>query len=404
MDGKKKIEWAMNWMPVLKSVRNDFVSKKPFKNLRVSMALHLEAKTAVLAYTLKQGGARVRISGCNPLTTDDEVAKSLKKDFGVSVFAKRGQSREEYYEDLSKTIEIEPDIIIDDGGDLTALALKEERIYRNIKGGNEETTTGVVRLKNMEKAGALKFPMFDVNDALMKHLFDNRYGTGQSTIDGVLTATNLVVAGKNVVVGGYGWCGRGIANKMRGLGANVTVTEIDPFKSIEAHMDGFVVRPMKEAIRYGDFVITATGVKDIVTPELLKDAKDGIILANSGHFNNEVAVDDIEKKYGKGKVVRKNVVEYSIGRKKAYVLSDGRLVNLASGQGHPAEIMDLSFSIQALTARYIAENPPEDAKVYPVPSEIDLRVANTYLNCYGISIDRLSKEQMRYINSWQEGT
>ena len=404
MDGKNKIQWAMNWMPVLDNIRKGFISNKPFKDLKISMALHLEAKTAALAYTLKQGGAKVRISGCNPLSTDDEVAASLKDDFGVSVFAKRGLTREEYYEHLEKTIEIEPDIIIDDGGDLTALALKDKRTYKNIKGGNEETTTGVVRLKNMEKAGALKFPMFDVNDALMKHLFDNRYGTGQSTIDGILTATNLVVAGKNVVVGGYGWCGRGIANKMRGLGANVTVTEIDPFKSIEAHMDGFIVKPMKEAIGYADFVITATGVKDIVTPELLKDAKDGVVLANSGHFNNEVAVEDIEKEFGKGKVVRRNVKAYTVGKKKAYVLSDGRLVNLASGQGHPVEIMDLSFSIQALTAKYIAENPPKQVKVYPVPSEIDLEVATIYLKSYGIKLDKLTREQQRYINSWQEGT
>ena len=404
MNGRNKIQWAMKWMPVLESIRNDFVSKKPFKDLKVSMALHLEAKTAVLAYTLKQGGAKVRISGCNPLSTDDEVALSLKEDYGVNVFAKRGLTRDEYYEDLYKTIESEPDIIIDDGGDLTALALKDKRVYGNIKGGNEETTTGVLRLKNMEKAKALKFPMFDVNDALMKHLFDNRYGTGQSTIDGLLTATNLVIAGKNVVVGGYGWCGRGIANKMRGLGARVTVTEIDPFKSIEAHMDGFVVRPMKEAISDADFLITATGVKDIVTPELLKDAKDGIVLANSGHFNNEVAVDEIEKKFGRGKEVRKNVKQYSIGKKKAYVLSDGRLVNLASGQGHPVEIMDLSFSIQALTAQYIAVNAPKRPKVYPVPYEIDLEVASTYLHAYGLKIDELTREQLRYINSWQEGT
>ncbi|MCL4334101.1 MAG: adenosylhomocysteinase [Candidatus Thermoplasmatota archaeon] len=404
MDGKKKIEWAMNWMPVMASIRRDFLSDKPFSGMTISMALHLEAKTAVLAYSLKQGGAKVRISGCNPLSTDDEVAASLRDDFGVSVFAKRGLTREEYYENLAKTIEVDPDIIIDDGGDLTALALRDKSVYKNIKGGNEETTTGVVRLRNMEKAGALKFPMFDVNDALMKHLFDNRYGTGQSTIDGILTATNLVVAGKNVVVGGYGWCGRGIANKMRGLGANVTVTEIDPFKSIEAHMDGFLVRPMEEAIKYADFVITATGVKDIVTPALLKNAKDGIVLANSGHFNNEVAVEDIEKKFGRGKEVRRNVTQYNVGRKKVYVLSDGRLVNLASGQGHPVEIMDLSFSIQALTAQFIAENPKKDPKVYPVPEEIDLKVANTYLDSYGIKIDKLTREQLRYINSWQEGT
>ncbi len=404
MEGKKKIEWAMKWMPVLNDVRGEFQSKKPFKGMNVSMALHLEAKTAVLAYTLKVGGASVRISGCNPLTTDDEVAKSLRDDYGVSAFGRRGMTREEYYDNLARTVETEPDIIIDDGGDLTTLVLKDREMYKNVKGGNEETTTGVVRLKNMEKAGALKFPMFDVNDALMKHLFDNRYGTGQSTIDGLMTATNLVIAGKRVVVAGYGWCGRGIANKMRGLGANVTVTEIDPFKSIEAHMDGFDVEEMKEAIKRADFVITATGVKDIVTPEMLKHAKDGIILANSGHFNNEIAVDDIEKEFGRGREVRRNVKQYSVGRKKIYVLSDGRLVNLAAGQGHPVEIMDLSFSIQALTAEFIAKNPPKKARVFPVPQEIDLKVANLYLNSQGIKIDTLTKEQERYINSWQEGT
>lgn len=404
MDGKKKIQWAMDWMPVLGKVRTEFVKEKPFKGLKVSMALHLEAKTAVLAYTLKQGGAKVRISGCNPLSTDDEVAASLRGDYGVEVYAKKGLNKKEYYENLSKTIEVEPDIIIDDGGDLTTLALQEKNTFEHVMGGNEETTTGILRLKNMEKAGALKFPMFDVNDALMKHLFDNRYGTGQSTLDGILTATNLVIAGKNVVVGGYGWCGRGIANRMRGLGANVTVTEVDPFKSIEAHMDGFAVRPMREALERADFVVTATGVKDIVTAKMLKHAKDGVILANSGHFNNEVAVDDIEKEYGKGVTVRKNVLRYNIGDKRVYVLSEGRLVNLASGQGHPAEIMDLSFSIQALTARYISLNAPKKAGVYPVPREIDLKVANTYLRSYGIDIDKLTREQKRYINSWQEGT
>ncbi len=404
MSGKDKINWALEWMPVLGKIRKEFIEEKPFRDLKISMALHLEAKTAGLAYTLKRGGANVRISGCNPLSTDGEVVSSLKEDFGVTAYGRRGLTKEEYYEDLSKTIEFEPDIIIDDGGDLTALALKDKAIYRNIKGGNEETTTGVMRLKNMLKAGVLKFPMFDVNDALMKHLFDNRYGTGQSTIDGILTATNLVIAGKNVVVGGYGWCGRGIANRMRGLGGNVIVTEIDPFKSIEAHMDGFLVMPMSEALKVADFVITATGVRDIVTPELLKDAKDGIILANSGHFNNEVAVEDIEREYGKGKEVRENIRSYQIGKKKAYILSEGRLVNLASGQGHPAEIMDLSFSIQALTAEYIAKTGQKEVGVHPVPQEIDLKVATSYLNVYGIKTDTLTKRQIEYINSWSEGT
>jgi len=404
MDGKNKIEWALTWMPVLGTVRERFSKEKPFKGLKVAMALHLEAKTAVLAYSLKVGGAEVRIAGCNPLSTDDEVAGSLKNDFGVQVFARRGVNREEYYEFLSKTLEFGPDIIIDDGGDLTALALKDKSTYSNILGGNEETTTGVVRLRNMEREGVLKFPMFDVNDALMKHLFDNRYGTGQSTIDGIISATNLVLAGKNVVVAGYGWCGRGIANRMRGMGARVTVTEVDPFKSIEAYMDGFEVRRMRDAIGDADLVVTATGVKDIVTSEMLKKAKDGIILANSGHFNNEIAVEDIERKFGSGKEVRKNVKMYNVGGKRIYILSEGRLVNITAGQGHPVEIMDLSFSIQALTAEYIARREKLEPKVYPVPAEIDKQVAFIFLKSHNLKIDRLSRDQRKYINSWNEGT
>jgi len=404
MDGKNKIEWALTWMPVLGTVRERFSKEKPFKGLKVAMALHLEAKTAVLAYSLKVGGAEVRIAGCNPLSTDDEVAGSLKNDFGVQVFARRGVNREEYYEFLSKTLEFGPDIIIDDGGDLTALALKDKSTYSNILGGNEETTTGVVRLRNMEREGVLKFPMFDVNDALMKHLFDNRYGTGQSTIDGIISATNLVLAGKNVVVAGYGWCGRGIANRMRGMGARVTVTEVDPFKSIEAYMDGFEVRRMRDAIGDADLVVTATGVKDIVTSEMLKKAKDGIILANSGHFNNEIAVEDIERKFGSGKEVRKNVKMYNVGGKRIYILSEGRLVNITAGQGHPVEIMDLSFSIQALTAEYIARREKLEPKVYPVPAEIDKQVAFIFLKSHNLKIDRLSRDQKKYINSWNEGT
>lgn len=404
MSGREKIEWAMEWMPVLGKIREEFEKNKPFKDLKIAMALHLEAKTAALAYTMKIGGANVRISGCNPLTTDDEVAISLHNDFGVDVFAKGGLTRDEYYEDLEKIIEFGPDLIIDDGGDLTSLISGKEDLCRNVKGGNEETTTGIVRLRNMERANVLKFPMFDVNDANMKHLFDNRYGTGQSTIDGILTSTNLVIAGKSIVVAGYGWCGRGIANRIRGMGGNVTVTEIDAFKSIEAHMDGFHVKPMKEAIKDADLVISATGVKDIVTTETLREAKNGIILANSGHFNNEIAFDEFVERYGEGKVVRKNVKMFRMGDKKFYVLSDGRLVNLVAGQGHPVEIMDLSFSIQTLTAKYIVESQPREKKVYSVPEEVDLSVAEMYLKSYNISIDQLTNEQIRYINSWNEGT
>lgn len=403
MSGKDKIEWAIEWMPVLNSIKKDFSRDKPFKGMKISMALHLEAKTAALVLALKEGGASVRIAGCNPLSTDDEVAEALKNDYGVEVFAKRGLTKEEYYEYLNKVLDQEPEIIIDDGGDLTTLAHNQADKSNNILGGNEETTTGVIRLKNMEKAGALKFPMFDVNDAMMKHLFDNRYGTGQSTIDGIINSTNLVLAGKKIVVAGYGWCGRGIANRMRGMGAIVTVTEIDEVKAIEAHMDGFDVSPMRDAIKSADFVITATGMKDVVTTDDLKYAKSGVILANAGHFNNEISMDQIEKA-SSGKEVRKNVKLYKINGKKVYVLADGRLVNLAAGQGHPVEIMDLSFAIQALTAEFVVKTRPKENRVFPVPKEIDKKVAKIYLDSYGIKIDKLTDEQIRYYNSWDEGT
>ncbi len=403
MSGKDKIEWAMQWMPVLGSIKKDFAENKPFKGMKISMALHLEAKTAALVLALKEGGAIVRIAGCNPLSTDDEVARSLKNDYGVEVFAKRGLSTDEYYEYLNKVLDQHPDLIIDDGGDLTTLAHNYPEKSDNIIGGNEETTTGVVRLKNMENAGALKFPMFDVNDAMMKHLFDNRYGTGQSTIDGIINSTNLVLAGKKIVVAGYGWCGRGIATRMRGMGAIVSVTEIDPIKAIEAHMDGFEVSPMRNAIKDADFVITATGMKDVVTIEDLKNAKEGIILANAGHFNNEIAMNQIEN-ISPGREVRKNVKVHELFGKKVYVLADGRLVNLAAGQGHPVEIMDLSFAIQALTAEYIVKMKPKDRRVFPVPPEIDKKVAEIYLRSYDINIDKLTEEQIRYLNSWDEGT
>jgi len=403
MSGKDKIEWAIQWMPVLNSIKKDFAENKPFKGMKISMALHLEAKTAALVLALKEGGAKVRIAGCNPLSTDDEVAESLKNDYGVEVFAKRGLNTDEYYEYLNKVLDQYPDLIIDDGGDLTTMAHNNADKSKNIIGGNEETTTGVVRLKNMEKAGALKFPMFDVNDAMMKHLFDNRYGTGQSTIDGVINSTNLVLAGKKIVVAGYGWCGRGIATKMRGMGAIVSVTEIDPIKAIEAHMDGFDVYPMRKAIKNADLVITATGMKDVVTLDDLRNAKDGVILANAGHFNNEIAMNQIEGT-STGREVRKNVKVHELFGKKVYVLADGRLVNLAAGQGHPVEIMDLSFAIQALTAEYIVKMKPKEKRVFPVPSEIDKKVAEIYLKSYDINIDQLTKEQIRYLNSWDEGT
>ncbi|MVT13640.1 MAG: adenosylhomocysteinase [Euryarchaeota archaeon] len=402
VDGEQKIYWAESRMGIISKIRERFSRELPFKGIRVGMALHLEAKTAVLAKTLKEGGAEVYITSCNPLTTDDDVAVALSDQ--LHVYAKRGQTRDEYYESLNKVLDSEPNIIIDDGGDLTTLLHTERKL--EIMGGNEETTTGVMRLKIMERQGILKFPMFDVNDAEMKHLFDNRYGTGQSTLDGIMSTTNILIAGKNVVVAGYGWCGKGIAMRMKGMGAKVTVTEVDPVKAIEAHMDGFIVKKMEEAIKDADIVVTATGVRDIVRKEHFLKAKNGCIFANSGHFDVEINKNDLSSISKEKKNVRKYVEEYILkDGKKLYLLGEGRLINLVGGQGHPVEIMDLSFSIQALTAEYIVKNHSNlDKKVYPVPKEIDRGVAEIALNIFGIEKDELTEEQKEYINSWNVGT
>jgi len=401
-EGAKKIEWAKNWMKILGKIRERFLEEKPLEGVRVSMAMHVEAKTAVLALTLRDAGAEIAITSCNPLSTDDDVADALR-NMGVKCYARRGQNREEYYEAINRTLDIEPNIIIDDGGDLTVAVIKRNM---NIWGGSEETTTGVIRLKSMEKRGVLPFPMFDVNDAYMKHLFDNRYGTGQSTIDGIMSATNLVIAGKNVVIAGYGWCGRGIAMRMRGMGANVIVCEVNPFRAVEALMDGFRVMKMSEAIKHADIVVTATGVKDVVRGEHIENAKDGVILANSGHFDNEINKKDLESMAAEIKEVRRYVREYLLKNgKRVYLLADGRLVNLVAGQGHPVEIMDLSFSLQALVAEYIAKNHEKlEPKVYPVPKEIDEFVAKCVLEVRSVEIDSLTEEQIKYIESWEEGT
>ena len=403
MEGKNKIYWAERWMSILSHVRKNFSENRPFKDIRIGMALHLEAKTASLARALKVGGADVYITSCNPLTTDDDVAYALSEE--MNVFAKRGQTRDEYYESLYKVIDSSPDIIIDDGGDLTNILHKERRDI-DIIGGNEETTTGVMRLKIMEKNGILRFPMFDINDADMKHLFDNRYGTGQSTIDGIISTTNILIAGKNVTVAGYGWCGKGIAMRMRGLGAKVTVTEIDPIKASEAHMDGFEVMKMENAIENADIVITATGVKDIVRREHFQKAKDGVILANAGHFDVEINKNDLEDLTAEKRIVRKYVEEFTLkDKRRIYLLGEGRLINLVGGQGHPIEIMDLSFSLQALTAEYLVKNRDKlEKKVYSVPREIDRYVAEIFLKNKNIDIDELTEEQKRYIESWDSGT
>ncbi|MGC8565183.1 MAG: adenosylhomocysteinase [Thermoplasmata archaeon] len=400
--GEEKLYWAESRMGIISKIRKRFAEEKPFRGIKIGLALHLEAKTGILAKTLKDGGANVYITSCNPLTTDDDVAKTLSRE--MNVYAKRGQTKDEYYESLNKVLDNDPDIIIDDGGDLTTLIHRERNL--KILGGNEETTTGVLRLKIMEKEGVLKFPMFDVNDAEMKHLFDNRYGTGQSTLDGIMSTTNILIAGKNVVVAGYGWCGKGISMRMKGMGARVTVTEIDPVKAVEAYMDGFYVKKMEDAIKDADIVITATGMTDVVREEHFKIAKDKCIFANAGHFDVEINKEHLSSLSKEKRTVRKYVDEYILkDGKKLYLLGEGRLINLVGGQGHPVEIMDLSFSIQALTAEYIVKNHTIlEKKVYPVPRDIDIEVANISRYVFNIDIDALNEKQKKYIESWNFGT
>ncbi|MCL6014134.1 MAG: adenosylhomocysteinase [Candidatus Thermoplasmatota archaeon] len=405
--GYMRLDWARTHMPVVNSIRERMIREKPFKGVRIGMALHVEAKTGILALLMQEGGADVTMSSCNPLSTDDAVVKSLKEDYGMKVFARKGETEEEYYEYLNKVIDSKPQIVVDDGGDLVKLLHTSRSEMRDgVIGGNEETTTGVNRLRNMEKKGDLKFPMFDVNDAPMKHLFDNRYGTGQSALDGIMNATNILIAGKRVSVVGFGFCGKGVALRMKGMGARVVVTEVDPVKANEATMEGYDVMPIKDALKVSDMVVTVTGVKSVVDFDSLKDAKDGIILSNAGHFNNEIDLDKLEKMSKQSEQVRDYVKGYTLQNgKKIYVIADGRLVNLAAGQGHPVEIMDMSFAIQALTAEHLLKNHKDlENKVYPVPFEVDQDVAKIRLESLGIKIDESTEEQIRYSESWEEGT
>ncbi len=406
-NGYLRLQWAREHMPVVSEIRNRFEKEKPFKGVKIGMALHVEAKTGVLAILLKEGGAEIKMASCNPLSTDDSVVESLRKDYNIDVYAKKGESDEEYYEYLNNVLDLEPNVIIDDGGDLTKLVLIDRKdLQKNIMGGNEETTTGVVRLKAMEKDNALKFPMFDVNDAKMKHFFDNRYGTGQSTMDGIMNATNILIAGKDVIVAGYGYCGRGIAMRMKGMGARVTVTEVDPVKAVEAFMDGYNVSPMEDAIRYADMLVTATGMKDVVTYDNLLNAKPGLIISNAGHFNNEIPFKELQTRSREKVQVRDTVTSYKLENgNKINLIADGRLVNLSAGQGHPVEIMDMSFALQALVAEYLVKNHKSlENRVYPVPEEIDSGVAAIKLKSLGLSIDKLTKEQIDYQSNWTEGT
>lgn len=405
--GYLRLDWARSHMPVSANIRETFLKEKPLKGIRIGMALHVEAKTGVFALLLKEGGAEVHMASCNPLSTDDSVVKSLKDDYGMDVHAKKGETEKEYYEYLYRVIDSEPDVIVDDGGDLVKI-LHTERIdlLKNIIGGNEETTTGVNRLKVMEKTGELKFPMFDVNDASMKHLFDNRYGTGQSALDGIMNATNILIAGKNVTVVGFGYCGKGIAMRMKGMGARVIVSEVDPIKANEALMEGYSVMPLAESLKISDMAVTATGVKSVIPLESMRNAKDGIILSNAGHFDNEIDILSLEKGSTSVEQVRDYVKRYVMkdGRS-IYIISDGRLVNLAAGQGHPVEIMDMSFAIQALTAKYLVEKHKElKPAVYSVPEDVDIHVAELRLRSLGVDIDTPTDEQIKYRNSWLEGT
>ncbi len=403
--GKMQIEWAEKHMPVLMSIRKRFSKEKPLRNVRIGAVLHVTKETAVLVKTLKEGGAEVYLAASNPLSTQDDVAAALVEE-GIHVYAWRGQSSEEYYWCIRKVAEAEPNIVVDDGGDLhVTLHTEYVDIARKIVGGTEETTTGVIRLKALEREGKLLYPVIAVNDAYTKFLFDNRYGTGQSTVDGILRATNILIAGKRVVVAGYGWVGRGIAIRMRGMGARVIVTEVDPIRALEAVMDGFEVMPMNEAAKIGDIFITATGNKDVITKKHFELMKNGAILANAGHFNVEISVRDLEEISIAKREIRPYVTEYTLPNgKKLYLLAEGRLVNLVAAEGHPSEVMDMSFANQALSIEYMAKNPRLPVKVYRVPREIDETVARLKLESMNIKIDELTPEQKKYLESWSLGT
>lgn len=405
--GSLRLHWAEAHMPVLMDIRKRFVDEQPLAGLKVGMALHTEAKTGMLAVTLADAGAKVKLASCNPLSTDDSVAAALRDEYGLDVYAKKWETEAEYYKSLNTVLNMAPDFIIDDGADLIAMVHTSRKdVLRNVKAANEETTTGVQRLKAMARDRALKFPVLDVNDAKMKFMFDNRYGTGQSAFDGWMTATNLIVAGKRLVVAGYGWCGKGVAMRAKGLGASVIVTEVDPIKAIEAKMDGFEVMPMAKAAPLADMIITVTGCKDIVSGDVLAVVKDGCVMGNVGHFDNEISKRDLEEMSVSKTRVRDFIDEYrTADGRSLYLIAEGRLMNLAAGQGHPAEIMDMSFATQALGLVYMVNNYDRmDNEVRAVPEEIDTEIARIKLRSMGVEIDSLTDEQVSYVSGWEEGT
>ena len=403
--GHLQIEWASRHMPVLNLIKNRFEKEKTLKGFTLGACLHVTKETAVLVDALIAGGAKIALCGSNPLSTQDDVAAALA-DKGVHVFAWRGQNTEEYYKCIDNVLDYKPSITLDDGADLVGtLHSKRQAELKNVKGGTEETTTGVIRLRAMERDGCLKYPIVAVNDAYTKYLFDNRYGTGQSTIDGILRATNTLIAGKAFVVCGYGWCSRGIAMRAQGLGANVIVTEVQPIRALEAVMNGLRVMPIAEAAAIGDIFVTATGDINVIRKEHMQKMKDGAIMANSGHFNVEINIKDLESLSTAKRTMRPNLEEYTLkdGRK-LYLLAEGRLVNLAAAEGHPSEVMDMSFANQALCAEYIAKTAKLTPKVFTVPKEIDEKVAELKLKTMGAKIDELTAEQKKYLSTWEMGT
>jgi len=404
--GKLQIAWAESRMPVLMKIREEFEKTKPFKDLIIGIALHVTKETAVLMKTLNAGGATVALAAANPLSTQDDVAAALVEE-GINVFAWAGQSSEEYYWCMEQVLDFKPNVTLDDGGDLVnTIHTKRQDLMKNVFGGQEETTTGVIRLRAMAKDGALKYPMFAINDTPTKGMFDNIYGTGQSTIDGILRATSMMIAGKTFVVCGYGRCGFGLANRARGMGANVIITEVEPVKALQAVMDGFRVMPLKEAAKLGDIFITVTGDRDIITKEHMELMKDGAIIGNTGHFNVEIKLEDLENLSKSKKEIREHVEEYTLkSGKKIYLLGKGRIINLVAAEGHPSDVMDMSFANHALCAEYLVKNHERlKPDVYNVPKEIDDRVAQLKLESMGIGIDKLTEKQKKYLSDWKEGT
>ncbi len=405
--GRRRIEWAERDMPVLRQIRERFTKERPLAGVRVSACLHVTTETANLMRTLQAGGAEIVLTASNPLSTQDDVAAALVSIFEVPTFAIKGEDNVTYYKHIGAALDHKPHMTMDDGADLVGTLHKSRReLLPNVIGGTEETTTGVIRLRAMAADGMLTFPVIAVNDAQTKHLFDNRYGTGQSTIDGIVRATNVLLAGRTFVVAGYGWCGRGLASRARGMGANVIVTEVDPLPALEAVMDGFRVMPMEEAVKQGDIIVTVTGDINVVDEHHFKSMKDGAIIANSGHFNVEINIPSLEKMSTDKRLVRPFVDQYVLADgRRINVLGEGRLINLASAEGHPASVMDMSFANQALAAEYMIKNAESlQKKVYSVPADIDREIARLKLAGMGVNIDTLTAAQLAYLNSWEEGT